>query len=490
MLSADRDPRIVIIGAGMSGIACAVAFQRAGFQHFSILEKGSDVGGVWHWNRYPGLTCDVPSQMYQYSFAPKPDWPRLFATGEQIQRYHREVIEQFGLAQHLRLNTEVVSAELIGTRWRLQTADGAEHEADFLIGATGALHHPFIPDIPGLNSFGGEIVHTARWPADVATEGRRIAVIGTGSTGVQVVSALQPRALELTQFTRTPQWVAWSPMQARQPAVLTAVLRRFPAALNAMYNAIQWGAGFYVKVVTRPTMRRRVVQAYVRLSLTMGLKDRQLRRQLTPDYQPMCKRQVLSSTYYRAVQAPNTNVVTEPITEITPVGIRTDDGRHHVVDLIVLATGFHTHNYMRPMQLRGRDGVPIDEVWAKGPRAYRMTAIPGFPNFFMVLGPNSPTASISLHYTAELTAQYIVQWLQRFRAGEFSTVEVSEQATAAFNDAVAEALGPTVWNTGCNSWYLTEDGAVDLWPFDRATLAKLLRQPDDRDFLFTTSVST
>ncbi|MFD4441228.1 flavin-containing monooxygenase [Nocardia sp. NPDC058519] len=404
----SRDPRVVIIGAGVAGITAGVVLEQAGFENFVIVEKGSDVGGVWHWNRYPGLTCDVPSQIYQFGFAPKPDWSQIWAEGSEIQRYHREAIE---------------------------------------------------------------------------TVGKRIAVIGSGSTGVQVVSALQPQAAALTQFARTPQWVLWAPMGLRQPRLVAKLLAAAPAAHQRLYSTLLWGSGILADIALKPTWRRRAAQQLARWSLTTQVRDRELRTALTPDYEPFCKRQVLSGTYHRAIGADNAALVTEPISEITETGLRTADGTHHDLDLIVFATGFHPHNYMRPMNLRGRDGLSIDEAWAKGPRAYRMTAIPGFPNLFTVLGPNSPTGSISLQYSAELTARYITQWLERFRDGEFETVEVTEEATVRFNDSVAEAMGPTVWNTGCNSWYFTEENTIDLWPFDRKTMTALLTAPDDRDFL-------
>jgi cation diffusion facilitator CzcD-associated flavoprotein CzcO len=483
-----RQPRIVIIGAGIAGIATAVTLQHEGFHDFTILEKGTDVGGVWHWNRYPGLTCDVPSQLYQFSFAPKPDWTSLFAPGDEIQRYLRDVVDQFGLDDRLRLNAEVVSAVFTGSAWQIRTADGGELDADFVIAATGLLHHPFTPDIAGLDTFGGDVVHTARWDDDIVTEGRRIAVIGTGSTGVQVVSALQRKAAHISHFVRTPQWVMWAPMGLSQPAVFGAALRRLPDLHRFVYGKLLWASGILTDVATRPSWRRRLVQECARWSLRAQVRDRELRSRLTPDYQPLCKRQVVSASYYRALRGRNAELVTVPIERITPRGIRTADGREIDADVLVFATGFQTHNYMRPMNLRGRDGLSIDDAWAKGPRAYRMTAIPGFPNFFTVLGPNSPTGTISPQYPAELTARYITQWLQRFRDGEISTVEVTDEATTKFNDEVAAALGPTVWNTGCNSWYLTDEGNVDLWPYDRRTMTAMLTRPDDRDFHVTRAV--
>ncbi|OKH70016.1 monooxygenase [Mycobacterium sp. SWH-M3] len=480
----SRRVRVVIIGAGMAGIATAYTLKNAGFTNFTILEKGSDVGGVWHWNRYPGLTCDVPSQIYQFSFAPKPDWSHVWAGGEEIQRYHREVVDRFDLDAHLRCNTEVTEAryDSTTTSWTVTTRDGDTLTADFVICATGVLHHPFVPDIPGMESFQGQIVHTARWQPELVTSDRRVAVIGTGSTGVQVVSALQPEARSLIHFARSPQWILWAPMWLRQSAALAEVLRRRPAWHDALYRRLLWASGILADIVTTPSWRRTLVQSYARWSLRAQIRDREVRAKLTPDYEPLCKRQVVSGTYYRAITRPNARLVTDPIQEFTRTGIHTADGTHHDVDVAVLATGFQAHNYMRPMVVVGRDGITLDDAWVKGPRAYRMTAIPGFPNLFTVLGPNSPTGSISLQYSAELTAGYIVSWLRRFENAELSEIEVTEQATDEFNSAVADALGPTVWNTGCNSWYFTDNGTIDLWPFDRATLTRMLSEPDPTHF--------
>lgn len=483
-MTALREPRIVIIGAGVAGISAAYVFQQAGFTDVVICEKGSDVGGVWHWNRYPGLTCDVPSQIYQFGFAPKADWSHVWASGEEIRAYHREVVEQFGLDRWLRLGTEVTEAvyDDEAATWRLSTAAGETFHADFVVCATGILHHPYTPAIPGLGSFEGPVVHTARWNPDLETRGKRIGVIGTGSTGVQIVSALQPEASRLLHFARSPQWILWAPMGLRQSGLLTAVLRRSSLLQRGFYSAALWASGILADIVLKPTWRRRAVQGYARLGLRRQVRDQSLREKLTPDDEPLCKRQVVSGRYYRAVTAPNAELVTGAIEEVTPTGIRTADGALHEVDSIVLATGFRTHDYMRPMQITGRDGLSLDDAWADGPRAYRMTAIPGFPNLFTVLGPNSPTGSISLQFSAELSSRYIAQWIERWRDGEFDAVEVTEHATTDFNRAVAEAMAPTVWNTGCRSWYLTDSGTIDLWPFDRAEMIRMLGAPDDRDF--------
>ncbi|MBJ7348808.1 MAG: NAD(P)/FAD-dependent oxidoreductase [Thermoleophilaceae bacterium] len=475
-----RKPRVVIVGAGMSGIATAVALKEAGYD-FTILEKGSEVGGVWMWNHYPGLSCDVPSQLYQYSFHIKPDWKRVYATGPQIREYHEEVVDKFGLRPSIRFNTELTEAKFTGTTWQLRTSAGDEMEADFLLMATGLLHHPSTPDIKGLDSFNGTALHSAQWDDSLDLTGKRVAVIGTGSTGVQLVSAFQPIAAQVTQFIRSPQWVVWAPTDLRQPAWLTAIFKRYPDYNKRVYGKLMKNAAILVDITTRPSWRRSLVQTIARWNLLL-VRDPELRRKLTPDYQPLCKRQVASGSYYRAVQKPNVEVVTDAIDSVVPEGIVTADAVTREFDVIVFATGFKAHNYMRPMNLIGRDGITIDEAWAQGPRAYRMTAIPGFPNLFTILGPNSPVGSISLQYSAELTARYVIQWLNKFSRGEFDTVEATAAATDEFNAQVKEGLVPTVWATGCNSWYQKEDGTIDLWPFDRATMKRMLTYPDPAHF--------
>ena len=477
---AGAQPHIVIIGAGLAGITALHIFTRRGFSKVIVLEKGAEVGGVWHWNRYPGLTCDVPSQLYQFGFAPKADWSHIWADGTDIQRYHRDVVDSLGLGDHIRLNTEVVAARWCEDKanWTVITASGTEVRADVIVCATGVLHHPAIPDITGIDDFTGQIIHTACWNDAITTDGKHVAVIGTGSTGVQVLSALQPCAASIVHYVRSAQWVLWAPMSLRQSALLGTALKRFPAVHEVLYRTLLWGSGILADIVTRPSWRRQAVQAYARLCLRLQVRNRTLRNQLTPDYEPLCKRQVISGTYYRAIQSGNAELVTDQIAEVTPTGLRTADGRHRQADVIVLATGFQTHNYMRPMAITGRGGLTIDKAWESGPRAYRMTAIPGFPNLFTVLGPNSPTGSISLQYSAEQTANYICRFLEMLRDGTATSIEVTEEATEQFNSEVAEAMAPTVWNTGCNSWYLTDNKTIDLWPYNRARLTSMLAEPE------------
>lgn len=486
MTRRHRSPRVVVIGAGLSGIALGRELLRAGHDDFVILEKGQDVGGVWNWNHYPGLTCDVPSALYQYSWDTNPGWTRTFATGPEIQRYHRDVAERHGILTHVRLNSEVVAAHRGDDGWTVTTADGATFKADFVVAATGVLHHMNIPDFPGLDSFAGTVVHSVDWDDAIEVDGKRVAVVGTGSTGVQLVSAFQKRAAHVTNLLRTPQWVLWAPTEVTQPLPVRALLRFVPLLDQAVHQISIGASSLYTDVVTKPSWRRRLVRRAAEAHLRT-IRDPELRRMMTPDYEPLCKRQVVSGTFYRAIQQPNVSVVTDDIERFVPEGIVTVDGTLHELDVVVLATGFKAHNYMRPMDLVGRDGLTIDEAWEKGTYAYRMSALPGFPNLFMIMGPNAPVASLPQHWTAERSSEHIVAWLDRWSRREFDTVEPTVEATERFNAQVKDALGPTVWNTGCNSWYLKDDGSVDLWPFDRATTKRWFARPDHADYTFTTN---
>ncbi len=313
-------------------------------------------------------------------------------------------------------------------------------------------------------------------------------MIGTGSTGVQIVSAMQPVAEQVTLFTRSPQWVLWGPTEMRQPALVSALMRRVPLLNRLVFEGLLQASWLFTDIVTRPSWRRRLLQSSARRRLD-SIRDEELEARLTPGYEPLCKRQVVSGSFLRAIQEPNVEVVTEAIDHVSADGIVTADAKAREFDLIALATGFKAHNYMRPMNLTGRDGITIDEAWQDGPRAYRMTAIPGFPNLFSILGPNSPVGSLPLHHAAELSSAYIVRWLERFARGEIDSVEPTEEATAEFNAQVAAALGPTVWNTGCNSWYQRADGTIDLWPFDRATMKRMLGEPEDAHFLVSRPIA-
>ncbi|MGB5795291.1 MAG: SDR family NAD(P)-dependent oxidoreductase [Mycolicibacter algericus] len=476
----DPLPSVAIIGAGISGIAMGMALQDVGAADFTIFEKAERIGGTWRENTYPGLTCDVPSHYYTYRSVPNPDWSHLFSPGEEIAEYLHNVVRSRRLDAHIRFGNEVVDGEFKDGRWHLRSAGGDVHCADVLVCATGVLHHPKTPDISGLADFAGPCFHSARWDHDVTVAGARIGVIGTGSTGVQITSALAETAASVTLFQRTPHWVATIPNPA-VPKMAKALLRHVPFADSLWYESIRHAFDEFAKATTANGWQRRAMAQMAQRSLA-AVNDQTLRSELTPDYQPGCKRLIFSPTFYGAAQRDNVAVVTEKIDQVQSDGVRTADGQLHQLDVLVLATGFEAHAYMRPMQLTGRDGITLDEAWAHGPHAYLTTAVPGLPNMFMVLGPHSPVGNSSLVPVAETQARYVVSWLQRMRDRNLAEIEVTAEATDAFRRAVDDALPDTLWATGCDSWYLGPDGKPVLWPWPMARFNRDLAQLRPHDF--------
>jgi len=476
MTTSLRSPRVGIIGAGMSGLCMAIALRRAGITDLRIYEKAESVGGTWRDNTYPGLTCDVPSRFYQFTFAQKSDWSHLFSPGAEIRGYFDAVAQEFGLLGSIRFGTEIVRAEFTASGWRVSTSAGDTEEVDFLVAATGILHHPQYPRIEGLDSFGGSVFHSARWNHDVASNDKRVAVVGTGSTGVQIACGLAGQASRVKLFQRSAQWILPFPNPAYSRLGMT-LQRCVPKMDSVTYYVYRAGFEFFAQALVRPGWRRRMLSAVCRAHLRT-VRDPRLRQALTPDHQPMCRRLIISGRFYRAIQRPDVELVTIGIDHVAPEGIVTTDGRLHEVDVIALATGFDAHAFIRPMSLIGEDGVTLDEVWRDGPRAHLTVSLPGFPNFFMLLGPHSPVGNYSLTAIAETQASYIVNWIQRWRRREFDTVAPTQAATDRFNAEMQVAMPDTVWATGCTSWYIGQDGNPELWPWNPSQLRVRLGQID------------
>ncbi|MGI8677700.1 MAG: flavin-containing monooxygenase [Jatrophihabitans sp.] len=480
-MTADlRAPRVAIIGAGMSGLCMAITLHRAGITDVTIYEKADSVGGTWRDNTYPGLSCDVPSRFYQFTFAAKPDWSHLFSPGGEIGDYFTQVATDFGLDECIRFGTEVVRAEFVDGCWRLHTSHGDTQEVDFLISATGILHHPRYPVLKGMDDFAGAMFHSARWDHSVAHVGKRVAVIGTGSTGVQIVCGVAGVAGQLELFQRSAQWIL--PLPNPTYSTVSGKLHSTVPALSALsYRGYRAAFEFFAKALVTPGWRRSLISAACRANLRT-VRDRALRQALTPDYQPMCKRLVISSRFYRAMQRRDVELVAESIDHIEAAGIVTADGRLHELDVIVLATGFDAHAFLRPTTLIGADGATLDEAWAQGPRAHLTVSLPGFPNFFMLLGPHSPVGNYSLTAIAETQAEHVLSWIERWQRAEFDTVAPTQQATDAFNAEMRVAMPDTVWTTGCTSWYLGTDGIPELWPWTPGLHRDRLREVDLADF--------
>ena len=467
-----EDLRFIIIGAGMAGILSAIKLREAGYENFAIYEKSDRLGGTWQVNEYPGLSCDVPSHLYSYSFAPNPDWSRRFSPGPEIQAYFEDVAARYGVDELIQYGMEITRCEFSDGRWKIETADGSTDEADFVIAATGVLHHPAYPDIAGLDQFEGELFHSARWDHEVSLAGKRVGIIGTGSTAIQMVTALIGEVSELSLFQRTAQWV----MTQENPAYSEeeqAAFREHPESMRDLRVQIAalFTETFANAVVDANSPQLVALHAMCVANLENSVVEPELREKLRPDYRAGCKRLVISQNFYDAIQQPNANLVTESIEGIESSGIRTSDGKLHELDVLILATGFRVDRFMRPMDVVGRNGVVLEDVWKEGPHAYMAISIPEFPNLFMLNGPNGPVGNFSLIDVAEMQFSYIMQLVEQVRTGSCREVSVSHQAMEDFDGERKEAAKKTIWQSGCNSWYLDAQGVPAVWPwtFDRLT---------------------
>ncbi len=477
-----RALRVAVIGAGMSGILAAIKLRQAGITDLAVYEKADRLGGTWRDNTYPGLSCDVPSHLYAYSFEPNPDWSHRFSPGAEIQAYFERVAAKYDVESLISYNAEVTRAAFEVGRWRLEIKDGRTDVVDIVLTATGVLHHPVSPQIDGLTSFSGACFHSARWDHDVPLAGRRVGIIGTGSTGVQIVPAIVDEVASVSLFQRTAQWILPLP-NPEHGEEEKAAFRASPELLRATYLdlAERFQNTFARAVVGDHAQMQRIADA-CRANLDDNVADPALRRKLTPDYQVACKRLIMSDQFYPAIQKPNAELVTDAIVRIEPAGVRTADGQLHELDVLVLATGFDGHRFMRPMQIVGRDGLTLDEAWADANEAYRSVAVPGFPNFFTMVGPNSPIGNFSLIMISEMQLAYIMQLVELIRTGRYREVAPTAAATARFNAAIKEAMKGTVWVTGCRSWYLDRNGNPAMWPWTFERFEAEMAKPDLGDF--------
>lgn len=480
MGSEARDIRFVIIGAGMAGILVGIRLLQSGRTNFAIYEKAESLGGTWRENTYPGLCCDVPSHAYTYSFEGNPDWSRENASGPEIREYFERTAHKYGVTPYISYGEEVVDCQYLDGQWHLETGKGTKDAADVVIAATGILHHPAYPDIAGLDSFAGTAFHSARWDHSIPLEGRRVGVIGTGSTGVQIVSALVPQVGHLTHFQRTAQWLMPGTNELFSEEQKEA-FRNDPALLHQMQNdpgylERAWGWSEAVTDANSPMMAQ--TEAYALAHLEGTVTDPVLLEKLRPDHRAGCKRLVRSVDYYQSIQQPNAELVTDKIVAVEPEGVRTADGHLHELDVLVLATGFHAHQFMRPMNVKGRGGVALNDVWEKRPTAYLSLAIPDFPNFFMLNGPTSPVGNFSLIDVAERQWGYIEHFVSMLSDGSAREVSPSHDALATYEQDRIAAARNTIWASGCNSWYLDAEGVPATWPWSYQRFADEMQAPN------------
>ncbi|HWJ93832.1 MAG TPA: NAD(P)/FAD-dependent oxidoreductase, partial [Telluria sp.] len=458
--------RAIIVGAGFAGIGMAVALKKQGLDNIAILERSDDVGGVWRDNSYPGAACDVPSHLYSFSFEPNPRWTRVFATQPEIHDYLRHCAQKYDLLRHVRFGAEVAQAAYDEryALWRVTLKDGARLSASILITATGQLSLPALPRIDGVGSFNGPAFHSAQWDHSVDLAGKRVAVIGTGASAIQFVPAIAGRVGKLTVFQRSPAYILPRPDRPYSP------LER------AMFRALPWTtklyrAGIYLKYESRAiafTRFRGLMALAVGLPFRRLLKrqmsDVALRVRLTPDYPIGCKRILLSSDYLPAISRDNVQLVTDAVRRITPTGVETADGTLHQVDAIVYGTGFAATEFLAPMRITGRDGVELNDAWKGGANAYLGLTVPGFPNFFMLYGPNTNLGHNSIVYMLESQVAHVMRCIAAMRDLRAETIEVDSLRHQRFNTSVQRRLTQTVWN-GCRSWYVDAAGHNSTnWP--------------------------
>ncbi|WP_336951320.1 NAD(P)/FAD-dependent oxidoreductase [Sphingobium aromaticivastans] len=491
-MTADRQDgrkkalRFVVIGAGMAGILAGVKLKAAGRTNFAIYEKGHAVGGTWRENRYPGLTCDVPAHCYTYSFAPNPEWSAFFAPGPEIKSYFEGIVRDYGIREHLHLNSEVMSTvyDEASGKWKIELADGRTDEADLLIAATGVLHHPNIPDFEGIEDFKGHVFHSARWDDSASLDGARVGVVGSGSTGVQIVSALSVRSAHVVHLQRSPQWIM--PVENFDYSEeQRASFRADPASIDSIRFGEEYWAGIrrFNKAIIEPESdQMHEIQDVVQRNLEESIKDPILRETLRPDYMAACKRLIYSPDYYEAVQRHTVAVDTGQIKRFVSNGIEMADGTVHELDTVVLATGFKADRFMRPMTVKGRNGADLDLFWDKRPTAYLAVSMPDFPNFFMLNGPTGPVGNFSLIDIAEQQWGYIQPFFEMIEEGKVRAVSASHDAMARYEANRLQAAGKTVFGSGCTSWYLDREGVPLTWPWSYDAFGQAMAAPVMEDF--------
>lgn len=470
---------VAIVGTGFAGLGMAIRLKQEGLDDFVILERAADVGGTWRDNTYPGCQCDVPSHLYSFSFAPNPNWSRAFSRQPEIWDYLKDCANRFGIMPHIRFESAVTMAswEQDQQRWRIET-EGGEYTARVLVAGPGGLSEPSIPPLPGLQSFQGTHFHSATWNHDHDLRGRRVAVVGTGASAIQFVPRIQPEVAELNLYQRTPPWIM--PHRDRRLRPWQGSLyRRLPVAQRLVRDAIYWGREGFVPFFTNPRLEG-VPRAIALRHLRRQVADPELRARLTPTYQVGCKRILMSNDYYPALTRPNVEVLTEGIREICEHSIISTDGTEREVDTIIFGTGFHVSDSPFARRLRGRDGRLLAEVYAGSPQAYRGTTVAGFPNAFMLLGPNTGLGHTSVVVMIEAQLGYVLDALRFMRERGVATVEVRADAQLAYNRKIQDDLRSTVWNAGgCASWYLDANGKnTALWPTYTWRYRRLMRHFD------------
>ncbi|HEY6551571.1 MAG TPA: NAD(P)/FAD-dependent oxidoreductase [Solirubrobacterales bacterium] len=456
---------IAVVGGGFGGVGAAVMLRREGHEDVTVFEKGERVGGVWHHNTYPGAACDIPSHLYEYSFAPN-RWSRRYAPQAEIQAYVEGVARRFGVLDRVRTGTEVISARWEEERgkWLLETSAGP-YESDVLVTACGQLSVPSTPPIPGLDEFEGPAFHTAEWRHDVDLEGKRVAVVGTGCSAIQVVPAIQSTVGQLDVYQRSPGWTL-PKMDFEYSPRAHALFRRAPVLRRLDRASIFAFQEFAAAALTHKRWLLPILRAVGRRQINSAISDLELRRKVIPTDEFGCKRIMLTDEWYPTLTAPNVELVAERIEAVTPSGIRDAAGVERAADAIILATDFASHDFVAPMEIAGRDGRTLTEEWGEVARAYLGLSVPSFPNMFLLYGPNTNGGSGSVVNTLECGIGHVLAALGEMERTGASQIEVRPEAAEGFDRELRAALAKTVWHSGCSNWYVDENGNdPSNWPW-------------------------
>jgi cyclohexanone monooxygenase len=457
MRAERRKPTVAIIGAGAGGLAMGIKLKRAGYD-FTIYEKSDGVGGTWRYNTYPGAACDVPSHLYSFSFELNPWWSRTYATQPEILSYLERCTDQYGLRPHLRAGVAIEEARWDDneSRWHLRTAAGETFTADVVVSGLGMLNVPVVPDIPGADRFRGRSFHSSRWDHSKSLEGERVASIGTGASAIQYVPAIAPAVEHVTVFQRSPIWIT-PRLDRPYTAAEQRTFARRPGAARLTRWKIWWTyerANFDAAAEQTVNMTA-LAQSY----LERKIPDPELRAKLTPDYPVGCKRPLISREWFPTLTRPNVRVVTEPITEITEQGLRTADGEEHAVDTIIYGTGFRANEYLTAVDFYGRDGRRLHDDWRDGAEAYLGLTVSGYPNLFMLYGPNTNGVN-SIIFIHEAQVNYIMGALRTMTRRKIASLDVKRRVMDRYNRRIQAAMAGTVWTAGCRNYFRTAAGKV------------------------------
>jgi cation diffusion facilitator CzcD-associated flavoprotein CzcO len=473
---------VAIIGAGMAGMLAAIELRKQGYKNLALFEKADNVGGTWRENSYPGLSCDVPAHHYTYSFARNPNWSQTYASGPEIQKYFESIYTSHNLKECIQFNSEVSKLSFDGDYWTLDFLEQEAVIAKVVIAATGVLHHPKIPTLTSQDTFQGKQFHSAKWDNDLSLENLRVGVIGNGSSGIQIVSAIAKEAREVFHFQRTAQWM----MPLDNPSFSNEQKQAFtnPELLAQAMDFEGYAAAvdrYSHALIDMNSEAAHEMAMYCQMNLDRVI-DPELKILLTPDHKPLCKRLIWSSDYYDAIQRPNAHLITDSISHINQTGIVTD-AETIDLDVIVYATGFDTSMFMRPINILGLNGITLEDYWQDYPKAYYSIAMPNFPNLFMLNGPNGPVGNFSLIDIAEQQMQYIAQLIKLLLQDQTKYIHPKIDATNKYEIARETAAKKTVWYLGgCNSWYLNSAGIPASWPWTYGRFVEAMQKPALEDF--------